>query len=500
MFQSLSSSEMLAKIIDGTSIALFVINKQHRVTRWNTAVEALTGIKREDVIGTDDQWRAFYAQKRPVMADLIVDGAPADKIEAYYHGKFQRSRLIDGAYEAEDFFPALGQNGRWLHFTASPIRDDKGEVISAIETLEDITERKSAEEMLAKIIDGTSIASFVINKQHKVTHWNTAIEALTGIKREEVIGKDEPWKAFYAQKRPGMADLIMDGAPADKIEAYYRGKFKKSRLINGAYEAEDFFPALGKNGIWLHFTASPIKDSKGEIILAIETLEEISERKRAEENLLHYLQEITKAQEEERKRIARELHDDTAQILGSISRQLDNFVRKKHGFTTNEVLFLKDLQEQLNNGVRGVHRYIRDLRPSILDDLGLIPALRSLLKDLQESDGVSADLKVVGRERRFSPEVELLVFRIVQEAVNNIRKHAHASEANVLIEIAEDKMMVTISDNGQGFELQGRVDDLPRIGKLGLTGIQERARLLNGTLEVQSALGTGTTLIVEVST
>jgi signal transduction histidine kinase len=500
IISSMLSSEILQKIIDGTSIASFVINKQHIVTHWNTAVEALTGIKREEVIGKDEHWRAFYVQKRPVMADLIVDGAQADKIEAYYRGKFKRSRLIDDAYEAEDFFPALGKNGRWLHFTASPIRDDNGEIISAIETLEDITERKRAEEMLEKIIDGTSIASFVINKQHIVTHWNTAVEALTGIKREDVIGEDEYWRAFYSQKRPGMADLIVDGAQADKIEAYYRGKFKRSRLIDGAYEAEDFFPALGKNGRWLHFTASPIRDNKGEVISAVETLEDITERKRAEENLRQYLQEITRAQEDERKRIARELHDDTAQVLGSISRQLDNFVRKKQGFTTNEVLFLKDLQAQLNNGVRGVHRFIRDLRPSLLDDLGMIPALRSLLKDLQESDGVNADLKVVGGEKRFSPEVELLVFRMVQEAVNNIRRHAHATEAKVLMELTEEKIKVTISDNGQGFELQGRVDDLPRIGKLGLTGIQERARLLNGTLGVKSELGKGTTLVIEVST
>jgi two-component system sensor histidine kinase DegS len=130
----------------------------------------------------------------------------------------------------------------------------------------------------------------------------------------------------------------------------------------------------------------------------------------------------------------------------------------------------------------------------------LIPALRSLIKDLQESNGVNANLKVIGDERRFSPEVELLIFRIVQEAFNNIRRHAYASEVNLLMELTEDKIKVTISDNGQGFELQGRVDDLPRIGKLGLIGIQERARLLNGTLEVKSEIGKGTTLIIEVST
>jgi PAS domain S-box-containing protein len=498
MAQKLLAPEVLAKIIDGTSIASFVINRQHKVTHWNTAIEALTGIQREEVIGTDEQWRAFYTEKRPVMADLMVDGASADKIEAYYRGKCKKSDLSDGAYEAEDFYTALGRNGKWLHFTASPIRDDNGEIIGAIETLEDITERKSAEEMLAKIIDGYSIPSFVINRQHKVTHWNTAIEALTGIKREGIIGTDEQWRAFYTEKRPVMADLMVDGAAADKIEAYYQDKCESSRLIDGAYKGEDFFPALGRNGKWLHFTASPIRDDNGEIIGAIETLEDITERKSAEENLHYYLQEITRAQEKERKRIARELHDDTAQVLGSISRQLDNFLRKKHGFAPNEVFFLKDLQAQLNHGVRGVHRFVQDLRPSLLDDLGLIPALRSLMKDLQESDGVTTGLEVLGEVRRFSPEVELLLFRIVQEAVNNIRRHAQASEAQVVMEFTEDRTKVTISDNGRGFELSGRVDNLPRSGKLGLAGMHERVRLLGGTLQLQSTPSKGTTLIVEV--
>ncbi|MQY66708.1 MAG: PAS domain-containing protein, partial [Dehalococcoidia bacterium] len=211
-------------------------------------------------------------------------------------------------------------------------------------------------EMLTKIIDGSSIPSFVINKQHKVIYWNIAIEALTGLKRGNIIGTDEQWRAFYTEKRPTMADLMVDGAPASEIETYYRGKLKKSQLIDGAYEAEDFFLDFGRHGRWLRFTASPIRDNSGEIIGSIETLEDITERKGAEENLRHHLQEITRAQEEERKRIARELHDDTAQVLGSLSRQLDNFVRKKHGLAPNEVLFLKDLQAQLNRGVQSVHR------------------------------------------------------------------------------------------------------------------------------------------------
>lgn len=353
-------------------------------------------------------------------------------------------------------------------------------------------------EMLAKIIDGSSIPSFVINKQHRVIYWNIAIEALTGIKRDKIIDTDEQWRAFYNEKRPTMADLMVDGAQENEIETYYKGKCKKSRLIDDAYEAEDFFVDMGRNGRWLHFTASPIKDNKGEIIGAIETLEDATERKRAEENLRHHLQQITRAQEEERKRIARELHDDTAQVLSSLSRQLDNFIRKKHGFSSNEVLFLKDLQTQLNRGLQSMQRFVQDLRPSLLDDLGLIPAVRSLVKSLQDSDGIDAELKVLGGEKRFPPEVELLLFRIVQEALNNIRRHAKASEARVIMDLDEGEIRVTITDNGRGFELKGRLDDLPRSGKLGLAGMRERARLLGGTLEVKSIPGKGTTLIVEM--
>ena len=353
-------------------------------------------------------------------------------------------------------------------------------------------------EMLTRIIDGSPIPSFVINKKHKVTHWNTASEALSGIKKREIIGTDEQWRAFYAEKRPVLADLIVDGASANEIEVYYQGKCKGSDLIDGAYEAEDFFLDLGEGGKWLHFTASPIRDNNGEIIATVETLEDVTERKHAEDNLYYYLQEITRAQEQERKRIARELHDDTAQILGSLSRQLDNFVRKKHGLAPNEVFFLKDMQAQLNRGVESVHRFIQDLRPSLLDDLGLIPAVRSLVKVLQESDGISADLKVIGGEKRFAHEVESLLFRIVQEALNNIRRHAQASDAQVVIEFTEDITKVTISDNGRGFELSRSVDDLPRSGKLGLAGMHERAWLLGGTIKVKSTLGKGTTLIVEV--
>lgn len=351
---------------------------------------------------------------------------------------------------------------------------------------------------LSKIVDGSAIPLFVINREHKITHWNTALEALSGRKKDDVIGKDDHWKSFYSEKRPSMADLIADGASAREIEKYYRGKFKKSPLIEGAYEAEDFFPALSDEGTWLHFTASPIKNEDGEIIGAIETLIDVTERKNLEDNLRFFLQQITRAQEEERKYMARELHDDLAQILGSLSRRLDNLLRSEHTFKSNEVSALQDIQALLNQGQQSMSSFIQDLRPSLLDDLGLIPALRSLTHNLEKTEGTLANFSVVGEERRFSGEIELSLFRIVQEALNNVKKHAQATEVHVTAEFTESGIRLTVSDNGLGFELKGSMDNLPRIGQLGLMGMQERVWLLGGTIDVNSKPGEGTTLMVEV--
>ena len=361
-----------------------------------------------------------------------------------------------------------------------------------------MTQDLSRLEILAKINDGSPIPSFVINKQHKIVYWNTAIANLTEQDKMEMVGTDGHWKTFYTKKRPTLADLIVDGASAYEIWEHYQDKCRKSELINGAYEAEDFFPDLGKNGKWIRFTASPIIDSDGSTLGAVETLEDISARKVAESNLRNYVQQITRAQEDERKRIARELHDDTAQIFGSLSRQVDNFIRKKHSLTSNDLLFLKDLQAQLNRGVVSVNRFVQGLRPPILDDLGLIPAVRSLVKNLQDYDGIDAKVVIFGKERRFASEVESLLYRIVQEALNNVRKHSHATDVQVILSITDYKIKITITDNGQGFELSEKLDNLPVSGKLGLTGMQERAHLMGGSIRITTRPGKGTTLVVDV--
>ena len=138
----------LQQIVDGSSVPTFVIDQNHVITHWNKACQRLTGKPAAEMVGTQEQWRAFYPDKRPVMADLILAGARTKEIACFYPGIFRKSALIDGAYEAEAFFPNFGEAGCWLYFTAAPLFDSRGEIIGAIETLQDITAQRKAEAAL----------------------------------------------------------------------------------------------------------------------------------------------------------------------------------------------------------------------------------------------------------------------------------------------------------------------------------------------------------------
>jgi two-component system sensor histidine kinase DegS len=149
--------------------------------------------------------------------------------------------------------------------------------------------------------------------------------------------------------------------------------------------------------------------------------------------------------------------------------------------------------------MQDVRRLSQDLRPAVLDNLGLVSALGWLATDVSRYSGVTTNLRVLGSERRFSNEAELVLFRIAQEALRNVWKHAQATAADVTIEFSERKTRITISDNGRGFEFPQSVGDLTKYGKLGLAGMQERVHLIGGSLSVKSKPGSGTIITAEAS-
>jgi PAS domain S-box-containing protein len=419
------------------------------------------------------------------MADLIVDQAPAQQIESYYPDSYEQSRLLEGACEAESFFHDMGKHGRWLHFTASPIKDDSHVVIGAIETLEDITERRVVEDALMEseqsyraLFESAYDAIWVHDMHGTILTANDALSVLCGYPLDELVGMN-------------VSQFI--GNESDKKLAQ---EVKKKLLSGGRIDAPYEMNLVRKDGTKLiTIITTNLVNVENDTKAFQNTARDVTNEKRMEENLRYYLQQITRAQEEERKRIARELHDDTTQLLLSLSRQLDNFIRNENNYSQEQIIFLKDIQEQVNRGVQSVHRYAQDLRPSLIDDLGLMAALRSLVKRAQEYNEIDIHLKVKGKERRLPSEVELLMYRVIQEALNNIWKHSQATESNIDIHFSEKQVDVSIGDNGIGFELSDMINNLAQTGKLGLIGMQERARLLGATLSFDSSPGQGTRVL-----
>jgi PAS domain S-box-containing protein len=291
--QSLREHEkMLFQIIQASPTPTFVIDMNHTITLCNKAFENLLGLSADDIVRKSRNWLEAHSRETPYMADFIVEQAPEEEMTWYYGRKCRKSLVAEGAYEAEAFFPKLGDKGSWLFLRAAPLRDANGNLIGAVETLQDVTEQRSAEEglresekRLSQIIQGSSIATFVINEEHIMTHCNRAYEHLTKIPAGDILGTRAHWMTFYASERPVLADFIVDKSAEKEMRKYYGDSLRRSDVVEGAYEAENFFSDLDDNGKWLFFTAAPIIDDDGVITGAIETLQDVTERKKSEEAL-----------------------------------------------------------------------------------------------------------------------------------------------------------------------------------------------------------------------
>src|SRR5713226_710203 len=223
------------------------------------------------------------------------------------------------------------------------------------------------------------------------------------------------------------------------------------------------------------------------------TLQDLSSARRRQDELRDYASLITRVQEEERRRLARELHDDTAQALIALSLGLDGLGRAigRRDLPEKDVQWLANLQELADRTLEGVRRACRDLRPSVLDDLGLRAALE-WLSDGSSARGVPCTFTCTGSPRPTTPEAEIAIFRIVQEALSNIWRHSQATQASVELTYLPHFFQLTVCDNGKGFSQEQHLD-LSRNsqGGLGLIGMRERAMLIGAALTIISSSGEG---------
>jgi len=269
------SEEKLKAVAFGSPIPQFVINRDHRIIFWNRPLEEISGIKAGEVIGTKQQWRAFYHEPRPCIADLLVDG-DLEGIRQWYGAKCGKSKLVTGAYEATEFFPMLGKEGKWLHFTAAAIKDSKGNILGAVETLEDITERKLAEEALREseqryrsLFEDAPLMYVITRNEHGVpfiSDCNELFLSSMGYTRETVVGR--PLADFYS--------------PESRVELLERGGYARALAGEIFIGERDLLTSDGRLIQTLLHTTTEV-DRSGYVTGTRAMFVDIAKRKKAEE-------------------------------------------------------------------------------------------------------------------------------------------------------------------------------------------------------------------------
>ena len=398
---------------------------------------------------------------------------------------------------------------------------ERGELTKALETVKatqlrlleserkrSIESKRNMEQILAQIVEGDPVPTLVINAEHKVTHWNKACAAVTGMPAAEMIGSNRQWSAFYANERPIMADLIVSGE-LEGLDTFYAGVFRRSLVIPDAFEAESFFPHFGDGGRWLFFTAAPLRDAAGRIIGAIETLQDVTERRKAEEGLRQYqaqLEELVarrtaQLSDAKEQLVQSEKLASIGQLAAGVAHEINNPIGFVHsnigvleGYLTNLFSMLEayEAAEPTIADAPAAMRlkamrqtidlpFLREDIPQLMveskEGISRVKKIVQDLKDFSRVDssqewqfanlhqGIDSTVNIVANEIRYKadvikeygplPEVECLPSQLNQVFMNLLVNAAHAmGEARGAITIrsgvAGEHVWLEFSDTGSG--------------------------------------------------
>ncbi len=337
---------------------------------------------------------------------------------------------------------------------------------------------RTSQENYEELFTNASDAIWVHALNGKIIIANKACEKLSGYPIDEGIGKSV--SEFMSPDALNIAKEV-------------KNKLMEGQAIDQRYDQR----LIKKDGseAMLELFTRIIRDDDGKPIAFQNIARDVTEERRLRDNLRFQIHKTLMAQEEERKRIARELHDDVAQSILLLSRQVDILISGgAHKIPKASVSELEHIQNIANETYKSLQRYARDLRPSILDQMGLVAALNWLAEELSKELGIKTTVNA-DKLPPLPPETELAMFRIAQETLNNVRKHAQASKVNITVKLDSNNVKMTITDNGKGFLTSRLTGDLAREGKLGVLGMEERARLIGGDLNIKSEPGKGTTVL-----
>ena len=360
--------------------------------------------------------------------------------------------------------------------------DRAGRPIRNHGTMQDVTDRKRAEETLRQveqefhdIFEYASIGIFRASRDGRILLANTAFARMLGYDSIEEL------------RTLDMArDVYVDLAERELLIA-------RTEPLDRGYAFEIQWKRRDGTRLWVLLSAHTVKDAAGRTRYFEAFVQNVTERRRDADVRRHLLARAISAQEDERKRVARELHDETGQALSAILVGLRSVEDAETiAQARSRARGLRDIAAAT---VRDVGRIARGLRPSVLDDLGLIPALQRYAEELRDARHLAVRIADDGCER-LPPEVETTLYRIVQEALTNVARHAQARTATVTIARSNGTVRAVVRDDGSGFDFDAAMHVTARRQPLGVIGMQERASLLGGNVVIASRPGAGTTVTV----
>ena len=465
-----SALRLRDRAIAASSSAIFIADSNQPgapIIFANPAFERLTGYAAEDVLG----YSYRFLQGPDTDPDAFTEIRRALRE--------QRETRVLLKNHRQDGTPC------WNDLMIAPIRNEEGKVTHFVGILTDVTERQQAEKtlqenaeklkMYREIYALSNDAIAVVDPQGRYIEQNEAHRKLFGYSDAELQGKTP---AIYIGEE-AFSQLSRELSETGK---------SRGELVSRTHSGEE---------IVIDLSAFSMLNEAGQVVCHIGIKRDITERKRAEEIRVRLLQQVISAQEEERGRIARELHDETGQSLTALLIGL----RTVESAPTLEDarIWAESLRTIASMTLQEVGRLAWGLRPSVLDDLGLVATLERYASEYSDSYEITVEMDTKGLDSKRLPfTVETTLYRIAQEALTNIARHAAAKNVKIFIERQPSAVRMSIKDDGQGFDVNEALRRQGSTRHLGLHGMQERAALLNGSLTIESIPKKGTSLYVQI--
>ena len=501
-----ASEERLRLLIESAKdYAIFALDADRKVTRWNTGARTLFGYAEREIVGQS--------------GDIIF--TPEDRGAAEREAQVA---LAEGRVESERWHVRKDGSRFFGSGSSSVLRDINGEFVGFVKIMRDLTERKQTEEAIREseerfrllVYGAADYAMFMLDTENHITFWSTGAEHVFGWTEPQALGQpgdiiftpeDREAGAPDRERQQALADgsapdrrwhmrkdgtrLWVDGAlmRLDDEHGALRGFAKIARDATDELLAQE---ALRRAHDEMEMRVAERTASLSEALTALEAA--LAERRQAEAARQETLALLAGSEEEERRRLSRELHDQTGQHLTGLMLGLDA-LRASQAPGSDAAVLAERLRQVAADLSHEVHQLAWNLRPPALDELGLEATLITYIQEWQEHHGIEADFHAHNMEgERLAPEVETTLYRIVQEALTNIARHAQAGRVSVVLERRRDAVLV-VEDDGIGFDVEKTMTSSER---LGLRGMRERASVAGGTLAIETVPNQGTTLIVRI--